>query len=196
MTMITTIFFDIGDVILLSNPALRGVLSILYDDESLWFACKTGQVSLEDHLRHAAGRLGMDLDTLVQMKRTSEVTRNDSLVDWIRSNRTRRHLHIIAVSNADLDLEERLARYAVDNLFDHVVNSARVGMAKPDPAIYRHALTLTPSLPDECLFVDDRERNIATATALGLHGHVYTTMERFMEEADPLVQERNERISG
>ncbi|MHB1630056.1 MAG: HAD family hydrolase [Bacilli bacterium] len=186
--MITTIFFDIGDVILLTSPALSDVEAALYDDQSLWFACKTGQVSQGDYLRHAADRLGVNLDTLVQLKRDSDsgIRRNDSLVDWIRSNRQRRHLQVIAVSNADMELEERLERYDVDDLFDHVVNSARVGMAKPDPAIYRHALALTSSSPDACLFVDDRERNIATATALGMHGHVYTTMEHFIEEMNSL----------
>lgn len=52
-------------------------------------------------------------------------------------------------------------------LFDTVVISGRLGLVKPDPAIYRHLLTLIGLPADRCLFIDDRADNVAAARALG-----------------------------
>lgn len=52
--------------------------------------------------------------------------------------------------------------------FDAVVASCEVGLAKPDPAIYRLTLDRIEAPAGETLFVDDRDENIAAAAALGL----------------------------
>ncbi|MHB8719011.1 MAG: HAD family hydrolase [Candidatus Dormibacteria bacterium] len=56
----------------------------------------------------------------------------------------------------------------VAELFDTVVDSSRVGLRKPDPAIY--ALTCERlGLPaSQCLFVDDLRCNVEAAAALGM----------------------------
>jgi putative hydrolase of the HAD superfamily len=41
-------------------------------------------------------------------------------------------------------------------------------MAKPDAAIYRHAAEGLGVRPEEILFVDDREENVAGARAVGM----------------------------
>ncbi|MCE3266276.1 MAG: HAD-superfamily hydrolase, subfamily variant 3 [Solirubrobacterales bacterium] len=58
----------------------------------------------------------------------------------------------------------------VDELFELVVDSAFVGMRKPEPEIYELTLErLGGPSPQECLFVDDVEPNVDAARALGLH---------------------------
>jgi len=59
------------------------------------------------------------------------------------------------------------ARIAVDDLFDHVIDSSEVGMRKPEERIY--ALTeRTLNLPGEALFfVDDLGMNLKPARARG-----------------------------
>jgi epoxide hydrolase-like predicted phosphatase len=57
----------------------------------------------------------------------------------------------------------------VDELFELVVDSAFVGLRKPDPAIY--ALTLERLggvAPERCVFVDDLDVNCETARELGM----------------------------
>jgi putative hydrolase of the HAD superfamily len=53
-------------------------------------------------------------------------------------------------------------------LFDAVVVSYEVQLAKPEPEIYRVALDLLGVAPGEALFVDDRQENIDTARELGM----------------------------
>ncbi|WP_248961747.1 HAD family hydrolase, partial [Sphaerisporangium perillae] len=57
-----------------------------------------------------------------------------------------------------------------DHYFDQVVISGEVGMRKPEPRIFHHALGLVGLLPQECVFIDDIEANIEAARALGLIG--------------------------
>jgi FMN phosphatase YigB (HAD superfamily) len=48
-------------------------------------------------------------------------------------------------------------------------------MVKPEPAIFRHTLDRIGRRADECLFIDDVERNVAAAQALGFLAHRFTT---------------------
>lgn len=57
--------------------------------------------------------------------------------------------------------------------FDGVVISGEVGMRKPEPEIFQYALELVGLEPEECVFVDDVERNVATAVELGMMGIVH-----------------------
>jgi len=56
-------------------------------------------------------------------------------------------------------------------LFEIVIDSARVGCRKPEPAIYRLAMTqLGIADPATVLFIDDFEWNVTGATAVGMAG--------------------------
>ncbi|MET8156000.1 HAD family phosphatase [Sphaerisporangium sp. NPDC005289] len=57
-----------------------------------------------------------------------------------------------------------------EHYFDQVVISGEVGMRKPEPRIFHHALGLVGLRPQECVFIDDIEANIHAARALGLVG--------------------------
>jgi putative hydrolase of the HAD superfamily len=67
---------------------------------------------------------------------------------------------------------EVMARVRVDHpleaRFDAVVISCEVGLAKPDPRIYRLCLERLGLPPQEALFVDDRLDNIEAAALVGL----------------------------
>jgi putative hydrolase of the HAD superfamily len=73
-----------------------------------------------------------------------------------------------------------LTAEAIDELFpqlrpifgEQIHVSARLGLAKPDPAIYRAVLSRFSARPEEALFIDDLAVNVAGAEAAGLHGHV------------------------
>ena len=55
----------------------------------------------------------------------------------------------------------------------NVVISAEVGMAKPDPAIYRLMLSRLHEAPAEVLFIDNKARNTLAAAALGIPSIVF-----------------------
>ena len=56
----------------------------------------------------------------------------------------------------------------LDELFDVVVESAKVGMRKPDPRIYTHTCDLLGVAPEHCVFLDDFGVNLKAARVLGM----------------------------
>jgi epoxide hydrolase-like predicted phosphatase len=57
----------------------------------------------------------------------------------------------------------------VDDLFDVVVDSSRVGLRKPDPRIYELTCERLGVVPQRCLFIDDLACNVEAAQALGMY---------------------------
>ncbi len=62
-------------------------------------------------------------------------------------------------------------RFPEVGLFDDFVLSYELKLLKPDPAIYRVAADRAGSRPDECVFIDDMEENVAGAVAAGFAGY-------------------------
>jgi putative hydrolase of the HAD superfamily len=56
----------------------------------------------------------------------------------------------------------------VMTLFEHVVESSKVGVRKPDPRIYQHACELLGVPPEACVYLDDLGINLKPARALGM----------------------------
>ncbi|MGW4423572.1 HAD family hydrolase [Streptosporangium sp. NPDC004631] len=61
-------------------------------------------------------------------------------------------------------------RHDWEDLFDAVVISGEVGMRKPEPRIFEHALGEVGLTGPECVFIDDIEANITAARAFGIVG--------------------------
>lgn len=81
---------------------------------------------------------------------------------------------LAVLSNADISLEDRMRDgLGIHGLFDTIVCSAAVAMAKPDPAIYALAAERLGLAPDACVFIDDLDRNVEAARAAGMAGIHY-----------------------
>lgn len=52
--------------------------------------------------------------------------------------------------------------------FEHVVESSRLGLRKPDPRIYRHACEVMAVDPQEVVYLDDLGVNLKPARELGM----------------------------
>jgi len=57
---------------------------------------------------------------------------------------------------------------AIMALFEHVVESSKLGIRKPDPRIYQHACQLLGVEPADCVYLDDLGINLKPAKALGM----------------------------
>lgn len=76
---------------------------------------------------------------------------------------------LVVVSNWDCSLPEWLRPTGLLDLFDDVVSSAVVGVAKPDPAPVRRGLELAGVEPGDALHVGDSpENDLAGAEAAGV----------------------------
>jgi putative hydrolase of the HAD superfamily len=53
-------------------------------------------------------------------------------------------------------------------LFDHVIESAKIGLRKPDPRIYRMMVEALGVDPKRCVYLDDLGVNLKPARAMGM----------------------------
>jgi REG-2-like HAD superfamily hydrolase len=89
-----------------------------------------------------------------------------------------RGLRLGVVSNWDGTLEERLRAWGLRRHFDAVADSAVVGAAKPDPAIFRGVLEALGVPPARCLHVGDRpDTDVAGARAAGVRPVLYDPLD-------------------
>lgn len=73
-------------------------------------------------------------------------------------------------------------RYALFGVFDAYVISSEVKMAKPDPRIFTLLLEKIGRRAEECLFIDDAEKNIAVARELNFQTIHFQSPEQLARE--------------
>src|SRR4051794_15448689 len=109
---------------------------------------------------------------------------NEPMIDLMRDLRGRGFQMAILTNNVREWEPLWRAKLPVDEIFHVVVDSAFVGMRKPDPAIYELTLErLGDDLrADECVFVDDVDVNCDTAARLGMRAVHYQSPEQAIPE--------------
>ncbi|MFG1809613.1 HAD-IA family hydrolase [Streptomyces sp. NPDC049040] len=100
--------------------------------------------------------------------------------------RAREVATVALVSNATTRLEWDLARQGLDEVADTVVNTARIGVAKPDPRVYLIAAERAGVPVHRCLFVDDTAGNVTAAREAGMAAVHYRQAEDLRGALAPL----------
>ena len=114
---------------------------------------------------------------------------NEPLLAYYRGLHER-GLRLAILTNNVREWEPRWrAMLPIDELFELVVDSAFVGMRKPEPAIYELTLDRLGLPAQACAFVDDVEVNVSAASALGLHAVHFRSTEQVVAELDALLAE-------
>lgn len=147
-----------------------------------------GEIHAEEVWEWARQELGLSQDEGTQL--TRDFWQGDDLdqelVGYIRGLRAQFQTGLI--SNAWLELREQLVRHwRIDDAFNDLVISAEVGLAKPDPAIYRLALDRLEVRADRAVFVDDFENNISAAAEIGMHAVLFRSRIQAIAEVDRLI---------
>ena len=83
------------------------------------------------------------------------------------------NLRIGILTNNHERFEDYLRRVGINEMFDAVINTHRIGVAKPDRGAYMHALDALKVQANSCLFIDDLARNVEGAEAVGLPAHQF-----------------------
>src|SRR5262245_33382733 len=97
-----------------------------------------------------------------------------------------RGLRVGALTNnwvSDEPAESRLG-LELRELFDAFVESAILGLRKPDPRIYQHACKELGVEPPQAIFLDDIGANLKAARALGMHTIKVDEPEQALAELD------------
>lgn len=146
-------------------------------DANAWAKMERSEVSLEEFVRlfeAEAMEMGHRLDGWRVLKAISGDIR-PQMVEAPR--RCKASFRVACITNnmsagegpAMARSPEKAAAVAeVMALFEHVIESSKLGMRKPDPRIYRHACDLLGVAPEHCIYLDDLGINLKPARALGM----------------------------
>jgi putative hydrolase of the HAD superfamily len=83
--------------------------------------------------------------------------------------------------------EKAKAVAEVMSLFEHVVESSKLGLRKPDPRIYRHACDLLGVSPERCIYLDDLGVNLKPAREMGMRTIKVVDPEAAIDELQTMV---------
>jgi putative hydrolase of the HAD superfamily len=137
------------------------------------FELETGRMTEQDFLGRLGRALSENLGREVELHGFGEryfanLHPNEELIAYFRSLREG-GLRLALLTNNVREWEPLWrSKLPVDELFELVVDSAFVGMRKPDPEIYSLTLERLGLPAEACLFLDDIDVNVATARELGM----------------------------
>jgi putative hydrolase of the HAD superfamily len=102
----------------------------------------------------------------------------------------RRHCTVAVLSNGTTRLRRDLHALDLIDEFDVIYNTAEVGIAKPDPAVFLHVVDALDVTVTDALFIDDLLENVEGARRAGLRAHQHTdrdsTVAFLVEHGVPL----------
>ncbi len=198
---ITTVLFDFAGVVTSSpwgalTAAGGGDLELMigsYDQDTdhPWHRVERGELGIADwavEITALGAAAGVEIDFAVLQALLGDMTVHAQVVDRIRQLRAAGYRVGLITNNVREGSATWRAMIPVDELFEVVVDSSEVGMRKPNPAIFLHALELLGGIrPTEAVFLDDSPGNVMGARRAGLHAIHVETPDQALAELDALL---------
>jgi putative hydrolase of the HAD superfamily len=210
MTVTTAVLWDFGGVIL-SSPfeafaqyernvglpvGLIRQLNSRNPDSNAWARMERSEVDPAQFVtlfEAEAAALGHRLDGWRVLSLLSGEIRPE-MVEALR--RCRQRFRVACITNnmragdgagMARSAEKAAAVAEIMQLFEHIVESSRLGMRKPDPRIYRHACELLGVRPEECIYLDDLGINLKPARAMGMRTIKVTDPQQALAELEAMT---------
>ena len=162
--------------------------------ENPLFPLERGELSEPEFLQILQRALAAEIGREVEMHDFAEryfaqLHPNDAMVDHLRELKTSRGIRLAMLTNNVREWEPRWRAMLpdIDALFEVIVDSAFVGMRKPDPEIYRLTLDRLGLPGEACAFIDDIELNCDAARDVGLHAIHFRDTDQAIAELDALL---------
>jgi epoxide hydrolase-like predicted phosphatase len=163
------------------------------DTDHAWHRFERGEITAAEYgvdlfERAAAAEIDIDFTQLGNLLSRLDV--HEEVVERVRALRAEGYRTGLVTNNVKEASDQWRLLVPVDELFEVVVDSSAVGMRKPNPAIYLHALELLGGIPPEAaVFLDDAPGNVAGAQRAGLHAILVDAADPSgaLEELDALL---------
>lgn len=114
--------------------------------------------------------------------------------DWIKNLKERGYKIYLLSNYGKTSYEAAVShgRLSFMPLIDGGVISYEVKSVKPEPGIYEALIEKYDLVPEECVFLDDREDNVEAAKKKGFHGIVAEGYEQASEALNNILKEADE----
>jgi len=170
------IVFDLGGVLLVWNPKsmVKAIWEAEYADDKdipydlvevcgskLWESLDRGTITITEAIANLPVKHNKDhfakfmREVVFQFKAIQD---GIEILEAVRKKGYRTYV----LSNFHEELFDKVHKqHDFFKGFDGMIVSAHVKSVKPEPAIYQRLLDEYQLLPEECLFIDDKEENVA-----------------------------------
>jgi len=160
------------------------------DGEHPLFELERGRITEEAFLASLRRELAAELGHEPELHRFREIYfdalhPNEPMIELMRSLRDRGYRMALLTNNVREWEPLWRSMLPVDEIFEVVVDSAFVGMRKPEPEIYELTLERIGGVaPQAALFIDDIEVNCDAARGLGLEAVHYRDPDQAIAEVE------------
>jgi len=181
MGKIKTIIFDLGNVLIKfdhtiaarrlskKSPYNTEEIRDFIFDSNIVARYETGRIKTRDFFLKLKSLLKLDISYPELRKIWNEIFYANPPVEKL-IKKLKGKYRLILLSNINYSHFIYLKkRFPILKEFDHIILSYRVGFRKPHPLIYRKAIELSGCLPQEILYIDDREDLVKSAQELGIN---------------------------
>jgi len=156
-----------------------------------WQQLEVGDISNDEYIQRMADQLGFPsaeaADRFTDQFYTDDRFRPQVLA---AARALRSRYEVALLSNAWPGMDETLHRkHGIDvhAEFDVFINSAEVGLRKPDPAIYELTLERLEIIPEQAIFIDDFLPNVDSAREVGIHAIQFVDTATTLAELEALL---------
>ena len=181
--MIKNIIFDLGNVLISFRPseyfdkknypgAIKSTILTDIFGSKEWLMLDNGDITTLQAIDAIAKRSSLNKDEVAHIfnLRTDLMFPLDTNVRLLPELKKRGY-GLYFLSNFPLDIFEEIQMgYFFFRYFDGGLISAEAKSSKPDPGIYKILMEKYSLKPNECLFIDDIEKNVKTAESIGMKG--------------------------
>ena len=161
--------------------------------ENPLFPLERGEMTEAEFLRVLGDALRAEVGRDVPMhdfgeRYFAQLHPNDAMIAHLRALKEERGIRLAVLTNNVREWEARWrSMLPVDELFELVVDSAFVGMRKPDPAIYELTLSRLGLPAEACVFVDDLQDNCDAAAALGMRAVRFVDTDQAIRDVEAAI---------
>jgi len=153
---------------------LRPPYDLGQSDRAYWSAVVGRELQAEPRL----------VEAMVQVDIAGWMTLNPATLPALIKFGTHPGVRLALLSNAPEALATAIDHSGWSASFDRRFYSCRLGLAKPDAAVYEAVLDDLGAAPQSVLFIDDRAENVLAAAALGLQAVRFTSAEELPGQLD------------
>lgn len=196
---IDTIFFDWGGVIA-GDPG-DDFLAILLRDiganesqiqeifENYKISFMKGEISETQYWDSLKSDYGLTIpDTISdEFKKWGGLIKNESVLALVNEAKKLRH-KVALLTNVIEPTYNVLNEAGCYDYFDAVIASCKVGFAKPQREIYQLALDKMNTTAAQSIFIDDKQKNIDPAAAMGFHTILALNPEQIIRDTRAYIQ--------
>ena len=191
--MIKNIVFDIGGVLAdyrikeflaekgFDGPMIKRILKASLMSP-YWGRFERGEVTEEETLK---GFAEADPDIEKELRAayadlSGMLVMKEFAIDLVKSLKDSGYAVFYLSNYSKKAYDECAESLAFMPFMDGGVVSFKVGLTKPDPAMFQKFLSIYDLKPEECLFIDDTPENVEAATDLGFQGLTFQSYEQLI----------------